>query len=177
MIICPNCGYKLADGAKFCPKCGEKISGAPRPDGTVRGVRRPAPISGRLNTNRKMASFIFFNLITCGIYSFFFLYSLANDVNIACEGDGQRTESIFGFIFLCSITCGFYSLVWQYSIANRLAENAEQYGLHFQENGTTILLWASMNFVTLFMSSYMIMNILIRNTNRICAAYNQAHGY
>lgn len=206
MIYCPACGYPLADGAKFCPKCGAKVSSGALPGklsrgessvsqgssakffsntaveqvknvyDDVKGGIKGEPNSKKLETNRSLAAYIFLTIITCGLYSYFFIYSLARDVNTACEGDGQKTQGIVGFIFLCLITCGFYSLVWQYSIANRLAENAQKYELCFQENGTTVLLWSSLSLMTFFMSRLMIMNILIKNTNRICDAYNQAHG-
>ena len=66
---------------------------------------------------------------------------MAHDVNIACEGDGQSTAGLVQFIVLSFITCGIYSWYWYYKLGNRLAANAPKYGINFQENGTTVLLW------------------------------------
>ncbi|MGN0967817.1 MAG: hypothetical protein ACI4O3_00990, partial [Oscillospiraceae bacterium] len=57
-----------------------------------------------------------------------------------------------------------------------LASNAPRYGLNFQENGTTVLLWYLVGALLCGIGPYVAMHFLIRNTNSICAAYNQANG-
>ena len=48
------------------------------------------PYSGtRLKDDRGLASYIILSIITCGIYSYYFIYKMAHDVNIACDGDGE----------------------------------------------------------------------------------------
>ena len=42
---------------------------------------------------------------------------------------------------IVSFTCGIYNWIWYYNLGDRLASNAPRYGMNFQENGTTILLW------------------------------------
>lgn len=196
-MYCPKCGTQMPDGAQFCTKCGAKLSGgsfAERvndsfesfSDATaeqvknvyddVRGGIEGIPNVGRLETNRSLVIYILLSLITCGIYSFFFIYSMARDVNAACEGDGQKTRGLVQYILLSIITCGIYPLIWEYSIGNRLAENSRRYGMGFQENGTTILLWHLFGAMLCGIGPFIAMNILIKNTNRICDAYNQAHG-
>ena len=63
------------------------------------------------------------------------------EVNIACDGDGESTSGLVAFVCLSIITCGIYTWIWYYKLGNRLASNAPRYGLNFQENGTTVLLW------------------------------------
>ena len=132
--------------------------------------------SGRLPTDRSLVTYILLSIITCGIYSYYFLYMLARDVNTVCEGDGQETPGLLPFILLSFVTCGFYALYWYYCLGNRLANNAPRYGLHFQENGTTVLLWYLVGAFLCGIGPYVAMHFLIRNTNSLCAAYNQYNG-
>ena len=57
----------------------------------------------RLKDDRGIVSYILLNLITCGIYGYYFIYQMAHDVNIACDGDGEQT-SRSGSIY-CSFIC------------------------------------------------------------------------
>ena len=130
----------------------------------------------RLKTDRSLLAYILLSLVTCGIYSWYFLYTVARDVNVACAGDGKQTAGLLKLILLSFITCGIYSWVWYYSLGNRLAENAPRYGLHFQENGTTILLWMLLGSLLCGVGAFIAMHILIKNINTICGAYNHQHG-
>lgn len=85
--------------------------------------------------------YILLSICTCGIYSWYFIYTMAQDSNAMCQEDGKKTPGLLAFILLTIITCGFYGIYWEYSLANRLAGNAPRYGMNFQENGTTVLLW------------------------------------
>ena len=71
------------------------------------------------------------------------------------------------------MTCGLYSLYWEYKLANRLATNAPRYGLTFQENGTSVLMWYLVGAVLCGIGPLVAMNILIKNSNKICNAYNR----
>ena len=74
------------------------------------------------------------------------------------------------------ITCGIYTWFWYYNLGNRLAANAPRYGMTFQENGTTILLWQIFGSFLCGIGPFVAMYILIKNTNQICNAYNRKHG-
>lgn len=125
-----------------------------------------------LKTDRSIAMFILLNIVTCGIYGWFFIHDLANDVNTACAGDNDSTPGLLKFILLSMITCGIYSWVWYYKLGNRLAANAPRYGLVFQENGTTVLLWMMFGILLCGIGQFFGINIVIKNTNAICMAYN-----
>ena len=166
-MYCKNCGKPIPDNTKFCPYCGTQFSSAEsfskaandmfnstekELGSAINEVRQSFngsnPNSGqgyyngeKLKDDRGLISYILLNLITCGIYGYYFLYKMAHDVNIACEGDGQSTAGLVQFIVLSFITCGIYSWYWYYKLGNRLAANAPKYGMNFQENGTTVLLW------------------------------------
>ena len=137
----------------------------------------PAP-AGRtaLKADRSLVLLILLNMITCGIYGYFFIYQLAQDVNVACEGDGESTPGLLQLILLSIITCGIYSWVWYYKLGNRLSANAPRYGLNFQENGTTVLLWLILGSFLCGIGSFVGIYIVIKNTNTLCGAYNTANG-
>ena len=129
----------------------------------------------RLKTDRSLVVFILLNIVTCGIYSLFFIYALARDINVACAGDGRNTAGLIKLILLSFITCGIYDWIWYYSLGNRLASNAPRYGMNFQENGTTILLWRLVGMLLCGIGPLIAMNIIIKNTNMLCGAYNHQH--
>lgn len=125
-----------------------------------------------LKTNRSLLVVILLSIITCGIYSWIFIYQLASDVNTSCAGDGEETAGLLKFILLSLITCGIYSWIWYYKLGNRLASNAPRYGLSFQENGTTVLVWMLFGSLLCGIGPFIALHIIIKNTNAICAAYN-----
>ena len=88
-----------------------------------------------IQEDRALWKYIVFGFLTCGIYNFYFIYKMAQDVNEMCADDGKKTSGLVVFILLSYLTCGIYTLIWYYSLANRLAENAPRYGLQFQETG------------------------------------------
>lgn len=130
-----------------------------------------------LQTDRSLVTYILLTLVTCGIYGYYFIYKMAQDVNIACEGDGENTAGLVAFILLSIVTCGIYAWIWYYKLGNRLNANAPRYGMSFQENGTTVLMWLIFGSFLCGIGAFIAMHILIKNTNSICIAYNQAHGF
>lgn len=135
--------------------------------GGTNGGNRPL-----LKTDRSLVVFILLNIVTCGIYSLWFIHALARDVNIACEGDGKKTSGLLALILLSFITCGIYGFIWYYSLGNRLAINAVKYNMHFQENGTTVLMWQLFGVLLCGIGPFIAMHIIIKNSNSLFAAYN-----
>ena len=141
------------------------------------GGQTPPPYRGeKLKDDRGLASYIILSIITCGIYGYYFIYKMAHDVNIACDGDGENTSGLVAFILLSMITCGIYAWYWYYKLGNRLANNAGRYGVGIQENGTTVLMWCIFGTLICGIGPFIAMHILIKNSNMICNAYNRAHG-
>lgn len=197
-MFCSNCGKSIPDGSQFCPECGAKcgvnngsfVNDAQQAFNNAeqslhsefRNIGNEFtgnvnPGQGPLQTNRSLITYIILTIITCGIYGYWFVYKMAQDVNTACEGDGESTAGLAAFILLSIITCGIYAYVWYYKLGNRLAANGPRYGLTFQENGTTVIMWFIFGSLLCGIGALIAMNILIKNTNLICIGYNRAHGY
>ncbi len=194
-MYCRNCGQQISDNQKFCPNCGASTSFGQQAydsaktafqsaenqlDNAIndfRGNQYQNPgFQAPLQTDRSLWMYILLSIITCGIYSYYFIYKMAKDVNVACSGDGDNTGGLVQFLLLSLITCGIYAWVWHYKLGNRLAYNAPRYGLVFQENGTTVLMWMLFGSLLCGIGAFVAMNILIKNTNSICFAYNRANG-
>lgn len=131
---------------------------------------------GPVKSDRSLIGWLLLSIVTCGIYSYYFLYCLARDINTMCQEDGDSTPGIAAFILLSFVTCGFYALYWYYKIGNRLQANAPRYGLVFQENGTTILMWQIVGALLCCLGSIFAMNIIIKNTNAMATVYNTRLG-
>ena len=131
--------------------------------------------TGPLKTDRSLVLYILLGFLTCGIYQLYVFYTIMRDINVACDGDGRHTPGLLEFILFGILTCGIYDLYWFYSVGNRLADNAPRYGLRFQENGTTLLLWMLIGSLLCFIGSYVGVYFLLNNVNAICNAYNQQH--
>ena len=128
-----------------------------------------------LKTDRNIVLYVLLTLVTCGIYAYYFIYKMAQDVNVACDGDGETTPGLLMFVLLSFVTCGIYAYFWYYKLANRLAKNAPRYGLQFQENGTTVLMWIIFGMLLCGIGTFVGLHIVFKNTNQICAAYNRMH--
>ncbi|MDO5518146.1 MAG: DUF4234 domain-containing protein [Clostridium sp.] len=126
-----------------------------------------------ITTNRGLFKYILLSIITFGIYSYWFIYKLAQDVNEMCDGDGKQTGGLIKFILLSIITCGIYAWIWYYNLGNRLAENAPRYNLQFSENGTSVLMWMIFGVLLCGIGPFIAMHILIKNTNALAKAYNE----
>ena len=203
--FCPFCGAPVSKAQDFVNKAGEAFNAAEQELGSAfdevkqsftgnsanqqnaggqynggyqnNGGQTPPPYRGeRLKDDRGLASYIILSIITCGIYGYYFIYKMAHDVNVACDGDGENTSGLVAFILLSMITCGIYAWYWYYKLGNRLANNAGRYGLSIQENGTTVLMWCIFGTLICGIGPFIAMHILIKNSNMICNAYNRTHG-
>jgi hypothetical protein len=198
-MFCSNCGQRIPEGLNKCPNCGKEMGNFTQKITNAAGeviyeteVQLGSAINDvtdtfqqrsfngygrRLKSDRGIIGWFLLSVITCGIYNWFFIHSLAKDINDACDGDGEKTSGLAMFILLSVITCGLYVWIWHYKLGNRLAKNAPRYGMSFQENGTTVLLWMLFGIILCGIGPLIATNIIIKNSNAICSAYNRQHGY
>ena len=157
------------------PQPQQQYAGQQQYTGQQQYAQQPAPAPmgyTPIKTDRGVIGWLLLSIVTCGIYSYYFLYCLARDINVMCQGDGDSTPGLAAFILLSFVTCGFYALYWYYKIGNRLQANAPRYGLMFQENGTTVLMWQIVGALLCGLGPIFAMNIIIKNTNAMATAYN-----
>ena len=146
----------------------------PGPNG---GYPGRGPYGIPLKTDWSILVYILLGFITCGLYTYYFVYKIAEETNIACAGDGEETAGLLSFILLSIVTCSIYAWYWWYKLGNRLAANAPRYGLSFQENGTSVILWMLLGSVLCGIGVFIGINIIIKNANAIFFAYNRQKGY
>jgi len=127
-----------------------------------------------IKTDRSLFVYILLNICTCGIYSWYFHYKLAQDMNTMCRGDGKETAGLIMFVLLSMVTCGIYSWYWYYALGNRINENGPRYGIHFSENGTSVLMWMIFGALICGIGPFIAWNIIIKNTNALAQAYNNS---
>ncbi len=132
----------------------------------------PGVAGGPLKTHRGVLLFIVLTFITCGIYPWYFYYSVAKDANIICEGDGEETAGLLKHILLLFVTCGIYEYIWHCQFADRLRRNASRYGVTIEENGTTVLLWFIPGSFCCGIGSFVAYHIQMKNLNKMARAYN-----
>lgn len=131
--------------------------------------------SAHLKTDRSLLIYILLSIVTCGIYSLYFIYGLSRDMNIACEGDGGNTAGPVKLILMSFVTFGIYDLVWFYSLGERIAANSPRYGVDVQESGTTVLLWRTLGVLLFGVGPLVALYMIIKNTNMLCEGYNHQH--
>ena len=73
-----------------------------------------------LNENRSLLKYLILSLITCGIYSIYFMFLMTDDINTICEGDGADSPNYIIVLLLSFVTFGIYHWSWIYKPANRL---------------------------------------------------------
>lgn len=149
----------------------------PVPPAVTAAPAASAAYSRIKKTNRGLLKYILLNLVTCGIYSYIFMYGLANDANEVCEGDGEKTGGLLAYILLNLVTCNIYHYVWWYKFCNRMAANGPRYGVSIQENGTTYLLWTLVGLFLCGVGPFIALYQALRNMNALCAAYNRHNGF
>ena len=180
-MFCSNCGTELSDGEKFCPNCGAPVNG----DSEIKGFTATEEGNSSdsynqsilaLRTDRSLLVFVLLNIITCGIYKYFFFYQMIRDVNTACEGDGRNTQGLLILVLLSFITCGIYSYVWFYQLGDRLPNNCQRYGFPAAGNGTTVLLWMILGAFLCGIGPFIALYIIFEQVNRVCTGYNREHG-
>lgn len=174
MAYCPKCGNQVKEGFSFCNHCGSSIAAdsADTQQPPVANIRR-TPVK----TDYSLVMFILLSIITCGIYSYYIIYKLAQDVNQMCAEDGDKIGGLVAYILLSFVTCGIYNIYWVYKIQNRMHAAAPRYNVMVSENGGTILMWWLISFFICSFCQYVAYYIIFKTANSIGMAYNKLYFY
>lgn len=117
---------------------------------------------------KNIALYIILNIVTLGIFRFFFWYKWTKDLNKLCEGDEKDSANYILVLLLNISTFGIYSLVWNYNMGERLYQKAGDYGAEINHGGFFIMVWKFLPFVGSFIGS--IFKILY--INKLIDGYN-----
>lgn len=109
------------------------------------------------------------------IYSIWFFVKMVSDINIICEGDGERTTGYIAASLLALITCGIYYIYYIYRIQTRLHENADRYEVKITESGVHVVLWMVFG-IWLFGFGFIFSHsIICRSFNKLVRKYNEIY--
>ena len=87
-------------------------------------------------------------------------------------GKTARTTDII-VLLLSWVTCGIYGVYWRYKQANRMYREAyDRYGVMIEENGSAILLWTLLGYLTGGIGQLVADYFMIQNLNKTALVYN-----
>ena len=117
---------------------------------------------------KNIALYIILNIVTLGIYRFFFWYKWTKDVDKLCEGDDKESANYFLVLLLNVFSLGINVPVWNYQMAERLFQKADDYGVEIKHGGLFIMIWKLIPFLGSFIANMM----KIVYFNKFVDAYN-----
>lgn len=129
----------------------------------------------QVNAERRLWKYIVFGILTLGIYDIYFMWTMINDMNTACEyrEAGNRSPHYLVVGLLTIFTFGIYNYIWYYQQGNRLKNVGENYGLHIDEKGSTYLMWIIFGILLFGLGPIIALYFFVCNVNRVGAAYNE----
>lgn len=113
MKYCTKCGASIPEDSSFCTTCGEKVESANQSVET-----EIVENNKRYTTNvkeRNIVLAIIFSILTCGIYSIYWMVKLNDEL---LELSNEKGNSGVTVILLTLITCGIYGIYWHYKMGD-----------------------------------------------------------
>lgn len=149
MKYCKFCGACMNDSASFCPNCGGEVSG----DSQI--VEREIKSFDNLGIKeRSIVAAIIFSIITCGIYSIYWMIKLNDEILSVSKEKGQSGVVVFLFSIL---TCGIYSYFWNYKMGTCIDK------IKGNQNGNTGILYIILSLVGLNIVGMVLMQDALNN--------------
>lgn len=135
MKYCSNCGNQINENDTFCSKCGHK---------------KEHTIITRTNIpKRDIAIQIILSILTCGLYLFYWVITITDDINALNE---EKNLSGGATVLLIILTCGLYSIYWAYDMSKKLYNLGLKYNVTIQDNSILCLILSicGFNFINYF---------------------------
>ena len=86
---------------------------------------------------------------------------------------GEDSPNYIIVLLLSWVTCGIYGVYWRYKQANRMyRESYDRYGVMIEENGSAILLWTLLGYLTGGIGQLVADYFMIQNLNKTALVYN-----
>ncbi|MBR4762460.1 MAG: DUF4234 domain-containing protein [Clostridia bacterium] len=126
-----------------------------------------------LATNRKLVKYIFFSILTFGIYSIVFFTNISTSLNTAASRyDGRKTMNYCLVYFLFSwMTLGIVPFVWIIKLSSRIGGELKRRGINYGFGAGTFWLWYFLG--SLFIAGpFIYIHKLATAMNLICKDYN-----
>ena len=80
------------------------------------------------------------SLVTCGIYSIYWLYTIAHDLNDICESQNQEKGAEPGLVVVLSIvTCGIYLLYYLWKAGKMVSSLTRSNGHHPSDDSIVLM--------------------------------------
>ncbi len=117
---------------------------------------------------KNIALYIILNIVTLGIYRFFFWYKWTKDVDKLCEGDDKESANYFLVLLLNVCSLGINAPIWNYQMAERLYQKADDYDVEIKHGGLFIMIWKLIPFLGSFIANM----LKIVYFNKFVDAYN-----
>ena len=130
-MFCKSCGANNRDGVKFCSQCGAPLDDPQQGGGmnmnqnmNMNGGMNPPPYGAPQQfgfggnsfagtfKERNIALCIVFSIITFGIYTLYWFFTLTEDTN-RISNDPAPTSGGMALLYTI-ITCGIYGFYWMY---------------------------------------------------------------
>lgn len=123
-------------------------------------------------TDRSLLVYILLTIVTCGIYSLVFWYSMISDINEMLYQDGKHTHNILMLWLLSLVTCGIYPFIWYYSVGERLGEAVRLRGIPDTISGSSLLLWMLVGSFLFGIGPFVAFYQIIKATNKLAIHHN-----
>lgn len=127
----------------------------------------------QLATNRKLVKYIFFNILTFGIYGLVYFTNISNSINAAASRyDGRKTMNYCLVAFIFSwLTCGIVPFVWIIKLSARIGNELKRRNINYSFGAGQFWLWCFLG--SLFIvGPFIYIHKLSVAMNLICKDYN-----
>lgn len=75
---------------------------------------------------------IVLSIVTCGLYSFYWMYSITNDVAQIKQDNGYRSGGMV--VLLSIVTCGIYTIYWIFVTSRDIYYSEQDLSLRTSDN-------------------------------------------
>jgi len=135
-------------------------------------VASTAPV-GQLKANKSLLKYILLSLLTCGIYSIVFFYSISENINaVAGRYDGKKTMNYALLFFLIApLTLGIGYIVWLHKLSARTGNELRRRDINYSFGAGTFWLWSVLG-TLIFVGPFVYLHKLCRSSNMLAEHYN-----
>lgn len=152
MKYCEKCGSPVNEGAEYCATCGAKMEVV----NSVSTIVQPEFNYDNVGVKgRSIALAIIFTILTCGLYSIYWMIKINDDSLKLAREKGASGVVVF---LLTLLTCGIYGYFWAYKMGACVDK------IKGNQNGITGLLYVVLSLLGLSIVNYVISQDAINNT-------------